>query len=331
MIGSSAPLTKSFPWRLVASTLRAMHNVVERILNLLAFLLTAGRPVTADEIRMTVSGYDQNSDAAWRRMFERDKDLLRQLGIPLELHPTDAWEVEHGYVVPSDAYALPDPGLTDEERAALWLAAKVVHIGGQASGPEALFKLGGSSLTVAGEPLAANLGHERDELADAFTAVVERHLVQFSYRDKSRRVAPYGLVHRRGHWYLVGAEHEDERIKVYRMDRAGGFEIIGTANAFDRPEGFRASDAIPSAPWEAGGDDMVARVAFSPEIAWWARRQLTRDTVIVEFDDGGFEAELRVANPEAFIGWIISFEDGAKVIDPPELRERLVARVRGVA
>ena len=109
-----------------------MHNVVERLLNLLAFLLTAERPVTADEIRMTVAGYDRGSDEAWRRMFERDKDLLRHLGIPLELRPTDAWEVEHGYVVPKDAYALPDPGLTDEERAALWLAAKVVRIGGQA-------------------------------------------------------------------------------------------------------------------------------------------------------------------------------------------------------
>ena len=81
---------------------------------------------------MTVSGYDQSSDAAWRRMFERDKDLLRQLGIPLRVEATDAFEVEHGYVVPRDDYSLADPGLTDEERAALWLAAKVVRIGGQA-------------------------------------------------------------------------------------------------------------------------------------------------------------------------------------------------------
>jgi predicted DNA-binding transcriptional regulator YafY len=308
-----------------------MHNVVERILNLLAFLLTAGRPVTADEIRMTVAGYDQNSDAAWRRMFERDKDLLRHLGIPLELLPTDAWEVEHGYVVPTDAYALPDPDLTDEERAALWLAAKVVHIGGQASGPEALFKLGGASLTVAGEPLAANLGQEREELADAFTAVVERRLVQFDYRDRGRRVAPFGIVHRRGHWYLVGSETDDETIKVYRMDRARDLAVIGDADAFARPAGFRASDAIPSAPWEAGGDDMVAAVAFAPEIAWWARRQLPPATPIVESDDGGFVAELQVANQEAFVGWILSFEDGAEVISPQSLRDHLIARVRGLA
>lgn len=308
-----------------------MHNVIERILNLLAFLLTAGRPVTADEIRMTVAGYDQNSDAAWRRMFERDKDLLRQLGIPLELLPTDVWEVEHGYVVPTDAYALPDPGLSDEERAALWLAAKVVHIGGQPSGPDALFKLGGATLTVAGEPLAANLGQERDELADAFTAVVERRMVEFEYRGRKRQLAPFGIVHRRGHWYLVGAESDDERIKVYRMDRATELGVVGEADAFVRPEGFRASDAIPSAPWEAGGDDMVAAVAFSADIAWWARRQLTPGTPIDESPSGGFVAELQVANQEAFIGWILSFEDGAEVLAPPQLRQRLVDRVRGLA
>ena len=90
-----------------------MQNVIERILNLLAFLLTVDRPVTADEIRHTVAGYGQENDEAWRRMFERDKDLLRSLGIPLEMRPTDAWEVEHGYVIPREDYSLPDPALTD--------------------------------------------------------------------------------------------------------------------------------------------------------------------------------------------------------------------------
>ena len=69
-----------------------MKRVIERALNLLAFLLTASRPVTADEIRVPVAGYDQPNDEAFRRTFERDKELLRRLGIPLEMRPTDAWE-----------------------------------------------------------------------------------------------------------------------------------------------------------------------------------------------------------------------------------------------
>lgn len=70
-----------------------MQRVVERILNLLAFLLTVNRAVTADEIRHTVAGYDQETDVAFRRTFERDKDLLRSLGVPLRLVFTDRWEV----------------------------------------------------------------------------------------------------------------------------------------------------------------------------------------------------------------------------------------------
>ena len=92
-----------------------MQRVIERILNLLAFLLTVDRPVTADEIRHTVAGYDRDSDAAFHRTFERDKELLRNLGIPIEREATDVFEVEFGYVVDDRRYALEDPGLTDEE------------------------------------------------------------------------------------------------------------------------------------------------------------------------------------------------------------------------
>jgi proteasome accessory factor B len=308
-----------------------MQNVIERLLNLLAYLLTAGRPVTADEIRMTVAGYDQSSDDAWRRMFERDKDLLRQLGIPLELRPTDAWEVEHGYVVDQEAWALPDPGLTDEERTALLLAATVVRIGGNAAGPEALLKLGGAPRGAAGEPLAADLGSDHEAVAEALVAVGERRHVTFGYRDKNRRVAPYGLVHRRGHWYLVGEDRADATVKVFRIDRVVGLAAVGEAAAFTRPDGFDPSSAIPHAPWEAGGEDLEARVRFDASIAWWARRQLgSNDDVSIDAD-GNLEATLQVANPEAFIGWILAFEDAAEVLAPDGLRSRLVDRVMGLA
>ena len=100
-----------------------MRNVIERLLNLLAFLLTVGRPVSADEIRRRVAGYDGSGDEAFRRMFERDKDLLRNIGIPLEFTESDGWGFEHGYAIDPDNYRLPDPGLTDEELPAILKAA----------------------------------------------------------------------------------------------------------------------------------------------------------------------------------------------------------------
>lgn len=303
-----------------------MQRVIERVLNLLAFLLTAERPVTADEIRTTVAGYDQESDAAWRRMFERDKDLLRGLGIPLETMPTDAWGVEHGYTVPRDEYALPDPGLTDQERAALFLAAKVVRIGGN-SGADALFKLGGAPLVAAGEPLAADLGSEPGVLAGLFVALTEKRLAEFDYGDKRRSVAAYGLVHRRGHWYLVGPEHGASTIKVFRVDRIPAVDLGEETDAFERPVAFRAGDAIPAAPWEAGPEDTRATVRFDPSIAWWARRRLAGSGEVIEGADGELEVTLDVANPEAFIGWILSFDAAAEILEPPALRRRLIEKV----
>ena len=302
-----------------------MKRVVERLLNLLAFLLTTGRPVSADEIRLTVAGYDQDNDEAFRRMFERDKDLLRTMGIPVELRPTDAWEVEFGYVVPRDEYELPDPGLTDEERAALWLSAQVVRLGGQPSGPEALLKLGGGAMSGAGEPLAADLGESAESLAVVFQAITERRVLGFAYRGRSRRVHPYGLLHQRGHWYLVGAEHGE--VRAYRVDRGSHYSVEGPSQAFERPDGFRLRDALPSLPWQAGEEDLEAVVRFDADVAWWARRQLAEPAT--EQPDGSLEARIHVANPAAFIGWLLAFEDHAEIIGPPELRSQLLELVRG--
>ncbi|HSM02864.1 MAG TPA: WYL domain-containing protein [Acidimicrobiia bacterium] len=303
-----------------------MHRVIERILNLLAFLLTVGRPVTAEEIRNTVAGYDQETDEAFRRTFERDKDLLRQLGVPLHLEHTDAWEVEQGYVVSPDQYSLPDPGLTDEERAALWLATRMVRLGGQAPGPGALFKLGGVSIAATGDPLAADLGAGAEALAEVFRGVTERRVLRFQYRDLKRELRPWGLVHRMGHWYVVGQIGRERR--TFRVDRMSAISA-GDPGAFERPPGFRASDDFPDAPWEAGEQDIMAKVHFDADIAWWARRQLSSSATIEESPDGSIEATFPVASPDAFVGWMIGFEDAAEILEPQELRDRFVTHVEG--
>jgi len=276
-----------------------MNRVIERVLNLLAFLLSVGRPVTADEIRHTVAGYDQETDEAFRRTFERDKDLLRQLGVPIRMEHTDAWEVEQGYVVAPDEYALDDPGLTDEERTALWIAATMVRLGGQAAGPAAIFKLGGASALAAGEPLTADLGAEGD-----------------------------GLAHRRGHWYIVGGTTDG--VRVFRVDRMTEVAAGETSGAFERPSGFRLRDELPDAPWTAGEDDVVVEVVFDAEVAWWARRQVVAAaTTITEESDGAITVQLPVAQVDAFVGWLISFDDHAEILAPPEIRDRFINHVVG--
>jgi proteasome accessory factor B len=308
-----------------------MQRVIERALNLLAFLLTAGRPVTADEIRVTVAGYGHQSDEAFHRTFERDKDLLRALGVPVRLAPTDGWEVEFGYVIPGEEWSMEDPGLTDDERTAVLLAAQAVRFGGEASGADALFKLGGARAGVGGEPLAADLGLSAADVEAAFSAVTDRRTLRFAYSGTPRTIHPYGLVHRRGHWYVVGPESADPAtIKAFRLDRASEVAAGERADAFERPTGFRPSDAVPQAPWEAGAADITAVVRFDAPVAWLARRHLSPMAQVNEDEAGTIEVTMPVANTAAFLGWLIGFEDQAEIVAPEGLRASFVDLVSGV-
>jgi proteasome accessory factor B len=305
-----------------------MQKVVERILNLLAFLLTTDRPVTADEVRHTVAGYDRDNDEAFRRMFERDKDLLRTLGVPLTTRATDAWEVETGYVVPSDEYGLLDPKLNDDERVALLLARQAVLMGGTAEAFEPLLKLGGLPALASPEPFAADLALDDDSISKVFEATTNRVLVTFAYRGTLRRVAPYGLVHRRGNWYVVGSETGTEEVKAFRLDRFES-DVTMTSTSFERPAGVKVSDAIPGAPWEAGGEFVEAVVLFDAELAWWAERRMTDRATTESLANGGLRATIPVRNVDAFFAWMIDFADKAVIEGPADLRSRFVERVRG--
>jgi predicted DNA-binding transcriptional regulator YafY len=302
-----------------------MRNVLERLINLLAMLLTAGRPVTADQIRQTIPGYAGRTDEAFHRMFERDKELLRRIGIPLETRATDAWEVQHGYMIDPERYRLADPGLTDEERTALFLAAQVARLGGTPYGQEAVLKLGGAQLAGTMEPLVADLGEGAELLGELFIAVAERRGARFTYRGRERAVDPYGLGHRRGHWYLVGAE--DGVTKVYRVERLTRLVVGDLRDAYTVPAGFSVQQAIDLQPWEAGDQEPLrARVRFSPDVAWWAGRRLGHDPGPPD-DDGSLTAELDVLNLEAFVGWVLSFGADAEVLSPPAARQAVLARI----
>lgn len=306
-----------------------MKNVVERVLNLLAFLLTVDRPVTAEEIQSTVAGYDRDdAGGAFKRMFERDKDLLRRLGIPIVLSDR-ADGPEHGYLIRPEDYQLPDPHLTDDERAALWLAAQVVRIGGGPSGPDAVLKLGGAPTTAGVEPLTADLGSEVDRLADLFSAVTDRRVVRGEYRGRIRVIEPHGMGHRRGHWYLVGVE--EGSVRVYRVDRFTELNVDDRANAFERRPEIDVRSELAAQPWETGDDQpIVVTVRIGSEMAWWAERRLGREPRSRRvLDDGTLVLELEVNHVDAFIGWLLGFDEHAVVIGPPDIRRQVIERIRG--
>ncbi len=296
---------------------------LERLLNLTALLLDAHRPLPATDIQRQLD-YPEDK-ASFRRAFERDKDELRSMGIPIRVEkvPGALPEVD-GYRIPREEYALRDPGLSTEELAALHLAASAVQVEGLPA-TEGLLKLGGlvtegtRDLGVHVAPLPAD-----PNLARLFGAVSSRRPVRLRYRDEDRTVDPYRLEFQRGRWYLTGFDHLREEERNYRLDR-----IDGEVEVLDEPAFEPPTTTVPGqarGTWELGAEPPVrARVRIDGPQASWAVQHVGPDHVVEEEADGAVVVELPVTNRAAFRSFVLSFLDHAEVLEPPELRHDLVA------
>jgi proteasome accessory factor B len=311
----------------------------ERLFNLIALLLDTRRPITPEEIRRKIPGYD-NSDVAFRRMFERDKEELRELGLPLERVGTDVWEAEEGYRIRKEAATLPELDLTADERAALYLAAQAWQGQPVPGDPDrALMKLSlaskdeGDDAVRAGW-LRASVDASSPNLAPLFDAIARHKRVTFRYRARGggevqeRTVDPYALRHR-GSWYLAGFDHLRSEVRHFKLDRVEGSVRVagGRDTDFEPPADFKAD--VPRGPWEVEGSS-EARVAFAPHTAWWVERR-TGAMREAERDDGWVEMTFPVSDPEFFCSWICGFAADAVVVAPDGLRKMVVTRLQRAA
>jgi predicted DNA-binding transcriptional regulator YafY len=293
---------------------------LERLINLTAALLNTERLLTADELHARVPGYADDR-TTFRRAFERDKETLREMGMPISvglLDPDDPNLL--GYRIRPDEYYLPDPRLEPDELAALHLAASAVRLEG-AGGVEALWKLGGE--VAEGGPvaeLAALPGAAH--LVPLFGAISVRQVVRFAYRDETREVEPFRLSFRNGHWYLAGLDRTRGEERSFRVDRiAGGVARAGEPGAFERP----AVTGRQPPPWLLGGDEPVtARLLVDADHAGWAIGQVGPTSIEERRPDGSVVLGVHVTNRSAFRSFVLGFLDHAEVLGPPELRAELV-------
>src|SRR5690242_985056 len=226
----------------------------ERLLNLVVCLLATRRYLTAEQIRHAVPGYPGGAEA-FKRMFERDKEELRELGVPLETG-SDGDE-EAGYRIQRQAYELPEIQLNPDEAAVLGLAARVwqrASLAEAASG--ALLKLRAAGVDTAE---AASLGIEprvdthEPAFPDLWRAVRDRRAVTFDYQGigrsapQRRHLEPWGVVSRRGRWYVAGHDRDRGQVRVFRLSRIlGGVTPDGPAGAVVVPDGTDIREIVDS-------------------------------------------------------------------------------------
>ena len=303
---------------------------LSRLLNLYALLTETNRPLTAREIRRQLESDSEQSDAAFRRSFERDKEELRALGIELRVEEVigDADVPELGYSVPRSARSLRVPDLERDEAAALELAVSLVRLEG-ADGAAGLWKVGAvGGDDVDHEGIAAIPAHP--QLGPLFTAVAEHRTATFGYRGERRTVEPYRLDFARGRWYLLAYDRDRAGGRMFRLDRMEGAPALGPPGAF-RPPPTAGADSVPD-PWSLPVDDPVtARVAADAAVAPIVRSLLGEEAVVEEHDDGSITVELEVSHRDGFRSFVLGFLEHVEVLSPPELRQHVIEWLGAVA
>jgi proteasome accessory factor B len=310
----------------------------ERLVNLVICLLASRTYVTKERLRSTLEPYRNcPTDEAFERMFERDKEELRELGIPLEVGTVSAlFEDEVGYRIAPGEYALPDLHLEPDEAAALGVAARFWQQATMAqAASSALLKLKAAGIDVGGG--AAPLGIEPRVRAEApafeplLEAVYDRQVVRFPYRRpgaevRLREVEPWTIDSWRGRWYLAGFDLDRDDARVFRLDRiTGPVMLTGRAPSHKVPDRLdvRAQvDAYARSSTDLGPAILKVRAGTC--------FYLRRGAVSVTEGEDGWDTVIVTARGDT-AGWLAEYGADVVVIDPPALRDAVVAGLRAVA
>ncbi len=335
-------------------------------MNLVIALLVARTHVPRSRIREVVDGYGDQADDAFQRMFERDKEELRALGVPIETGSVDTYfDDEPGYLIRRERFELPPVDLEPDEVAVLGLAARVWEQAGLAAATtSALRKLGAAGVRTDRAVLGAveaRLGAAEPAFEPLFGAAVTRRAVAFDYRGgglgevRHRRVEPWGLGLWHGRWYLVGFDRDRGERRLFRLGRVvGAVTVQGDGGAFGPPPTGAVRDALatlelthgagPDAPARTSpAEHATAALRIRTGAGLGLRRRVAggagpgaapASTTATDGDHdvaaGWDRVEVAFADADAFAEEVVGYGADAVVLGPPELRDAVVARFRAV-
>jgi proteasome accessory factor B len=290
----------------------------ERLVNLTIALLATKRYLTKSEIFRSVDGYE-GAPEAMERMFERDKDDLRSLGIAIELGTFDPiFEDEAGYRITPSSYQLDLGELDGTDIALLSLAASAWSGAAlERESTSALVKLASMGIDSDSEALSLLtplVGATNENFVIITEAIIRRSEIEFEYvsadlSTHTRRIAPYSLRGHSGSWYLVGLDQEKDSLRTFRLDR-----IISEVKVGKKGNAFEIPDHLPA----------LTRVEVK-EIALLRIRknrgyQLRSLATLIESGEEWDEISLPIVDASWLLRTILWHRDDVIALEPATLR-----------
>jgi proteasome accessory factor B len=309
----------------------------ERLLNLLIMLLVQRRYVAKDRIREIL--YPDSTVDAFEKMFERDKEELRSLGVPIEVGQMDAYfDDEPGYRVRPDLLALPDISLTADEVAVVGLATKVwQHAKLARATTEAVRKLTalGADLDVSALDIVEPRLNADEPSFDVFLeATQERQAVTFDYRrpgqtePTTRHLRPWGVTRYSGRWYVVGFDTDREAERVFRLSRVEGHpRKAGAPGAYEVPDDVDLGEVARRLAPAVSTERVVLLVRQGAGVSLRRGADLLDTGVLGPDGDRGWD-RLAIQRAETgVVDEVLAFGPDVVVEGPPTVRQRVVDRL----
>jgi proteasome accessory factor B len=305
-------------------------------MNLTICLLVARNFVPKSRIRQAVEAYRDLGEDAFERKFDRDKEELRILGVPIEVGSVvKGFDDEVGYRIRRDQFELPEIILEADEAAVLGLAARVWQHARLASATtQGLRKLRAGGVDVDEQALAIiepQLATDEPAFDAVFEAVTQLRELTFDYRGtrdeepSSRRLQPWGIVSWHGHWYVVGQDLDRDAARMFRVSRIVGEPVV-TDTSFTRPDDVDlralASSLAPAHP------NSTATVRVRHGSGDVLRRRALH---VRPVDEQWVEIDLPYGSGSSLAGELVSYGPDVVVVSPAEIRESVVRRLTAIA
>lgn len=303
----------------------------ERLVNLTIALLATGRWITKSEIYENIEGYSGEPDAK-ERMFERDKEELRNLGIDIEVGTFDPlFEDEVGYRIRPENYRIQVSELTPQQLALISSATQSWRgaiLDSKASAGLIKLKALGIESDVDGIPINPHQVRNSDaNLAKVIDALALRKTISFDYRasdntDENRAIEPYGVGTKNGFWYVAGNDLERRAVRLFRLDRVvSEVKEQGRGASYEIPEDFSMHNQLQSRTRKHVAQLLVRKGKAD---------RLRKHASVQEPQDEWDLVEYQYSDVKDLVRDLLWHRDDVKVIGPPEVKESLMASLHSV-
>lgn len=298
----------------------------ERLINLTLALLSSKRYLTKSEIFKNVAGYSGSAETM-ERMFERDKDDLRNLGVRIEVRALDPlFEDDQGYLIDSKTFQINPNDFSKEEILLLTMAANLWHGSAlQHDSKAALLKIQSLDGLVATNTVTSPVVEDNEDskkLLLIFDAVERLVSLEFEYKGTVRQVKPYGIYTRRGFWYL--AAQENDVVKSFKVIRIGEqIKVTSKSQGFTKPTEFKLSTFIEglNAPTTSKAE---VRIRKNQALA------LRKRFKVEEIDSDWDQVFIDYIFEEDLIESLLWYGSNVVVISPKTIRDQIINRAKGL-